>query len=412
MMPRVVERILGRRRMNPRPIVTLFRLLAEGKSPDYKAAGLCLAVLAAKVQSGEISGEQARALRERFAPKLRELLGPSANSPLRIDAAMLAVSLKEPMGLDVVRRCCQANGQPESVRLRALDALIAARDDGLLDVVAAILADRKGQSLAFRGQILGALGKLDDNRVAEVVLARYEHMEPDLQPLAIELLTQRPAWGKQLVRAIGAKKIPAGAVNVNQVRKLLASKDAELAAQVKAIWGTVREGRNPEREKVVKDMGNFLRNNRGDARVGALVFKNLCAQCHKIYGDGFDVGPDLTGNGRASFDQLLSNVFDPSLVIGAAYQATTVQTTKGRALTGLLVEDNARRVVLKLQGGKLETIPRGEIDEMSVSQVSLMPEGIEKQLKPKEIADLFAFLTLDKPPDDPAARPIPGTPWK
>jgi putative heme-binding domain-containing protein len=89
-----------------------------------------------------------------------------------------------------------------------------------------------------------------------------------------------------------------------------------------------------------------------------------------------------------------------------------VQTTKGRTLTGLVVEDNAQRVVLKLQGGKLETIPRAEIDEMSVSPVSLMPEGIEKQLKPNEIADLFAFLTLDKPPDDSAAKPIPGTPWK
>ena len=196
------------------------------------------------------------------------------------------------------------------------------------------------------------------------------------------------------------------------MRKLLASKDAELVTQVKTIWGSVREGRNPEREKLVKDMRNFLQKNRGDARAGVVVFKNLCGQCHKIHGDGVEVGPDLTGNGRASFEQLLSNVFDPSLVIGAAYQATTVETKKGRTLSGLVVEDNTQRVVLKLQGGKLETIPRGDIEEISVSPVSLMPEGIEKQLKPKEIADLFAFLALDKPPGDPSARYIPGTPWK
>ena len=65
-----------------------------------------------------------------------------------------------------------------------------------------------------------------------------------------------------------------------------------------------------------------------------------------------------------------------------------------------------------MQGGKLETIPRGDIDEIATSKVSLMPEGLEKQLKPQEIADLFAFLSLDKPPSDPAARRIPGTPWK
>ena len=300
----------------------------------------------------------------------------------------------------------------EGVRMRALDALIAARDGSVLDVASAILAARKRHRLPFREQVLSALGKLNDERVAGIVLARYEAMEPELQPRAVELLTQRTTWSKRLVQAIHAKKIPSEALNVNQIRKLLASKDAELTKDVKILWGTVREGRNPEREKVVKDMRGLLRENHGDARAGAVVFKNLCGQCHKIYGEGFDVGPDLTGNGRASFEQLLSNIFDPSLVIGAAYQATTVQTTKGRTLTGLVVEDNAQRVVLKLQGGKLETVPRAEIDEMSVSQVSLMPEGIEKQLKPKEIADLFAFLMLDKPPDDPAAKHIPGTPWK
>ena len=140
------------------------------------------------------------------------------------------------------------------------------------------------------------------------------------------------------------------------------------------------------------------------------MFKKLCAQCHKIYGEGQDVGPDLTHDGRANFDLLLSNVFDPSLVIGVAYQATNVVTVQGRSLTGLLVEDSPKRVVLKLQGGKLETIPRNDIDMLTISKVSLMPEDVEKQLKPKEIADLFAFLTLDKPPSDPTARRIPGTP--
>jgi putative heme-binding domain-containing protein len=157
-------------------------------------------------------------------------------------------------------------------------------------------------------------------------------------------------------------------------------------------------------------MRGLLKKMPGDAARGVEVYKTACAKCHKIHGQGEDVGPDITANGRADFDQLLSNVFDPSLVIGAAYQATTVATKKGQVLTGLLVEDSAQRVVLKLEGGKVETIPRGEIDEMAVSKVSLMPEGVEKTLKPQEIADLFAFLTLDKPPSDPAARKIPGTP--
>jgi putative heme-binding domain-containing protein len=64
--------------------------------------------------------------------------------------------------------------------------------------------------------------------------------------------------------------------------------------------------------------------------------------------------------------------------------------------------------VLKVQGGKLETIAREDVDAMKTSELSLMPEGLEKQLQPQEIADLFAYITLDKHPDDPTAKPIPS----
>ncbi len=153
-----------------------------------------------------------------------------------------------------------------------------------------------------------------------------------------------------------------------------------------------------------------LKDAHGDPVAGAVVFKNVCGQCHKIYGEGQEVGPDVTLNGRGSYDQLLSNVFDPSLVIGPGYQATTVATSDGRVLTGLLVEDSPQRVVLKLQGGKVETVAKSAVEESKLSPLSLMPEALEGQITPKELADLFAFITLDRPPTDLSARPLPGTP--
>src|SRR5262249_51745247 len=133
-------------------------------------------------------------------------------------------------------------------------------------------------------------------------------------------------------------------------------------------------------------------------------------QCHTIYGAGATVGPDLTSTGRASFEQLLSNVFDPSLVIGPGYQATTVVTKDGRSLTGLVTEDNGQRIVLKLPGGGQQVVPRGEVEHANAGTLSMMPEGIEALMDRKDLADLFAFLALDRPPGDPLARPIPGAP--
>ena len=116
---------------------------------------------------------------------------------------------------------------------------------------------------------------------------------------------------------------------------------------------------------------------------GNAVFKRLCAQCHTIYGEGGHVGPDITANGRASFEQLLSNVFDPSLVIGPSYQVTTVVTKDGRNLTGLIAEDNEQRVVLRLPGEGQESVPRNNVKYTRVSKLSMMPEGIENLLPRK-----------------------------
>ncbi|MCH8829932.1 MAG: c-type cytochrome [Planctomycetes bacterium] len=271
-----------------------------------------------------------------------------------------------------------------------------------------ILDNPQGNSIAFRGQLLIELGRLKDDRTADYVLKTYKKLEPELQPRAIELLTQRVNWSKQLLAAIGRKQVSANAINLNQARRLLAFKNADLTKLVRKHWGVIRDGRDPKRAQYVAQWKRFIRKNRGDPLRGEKVFYKVCGQCHKMYGKGSEVGPDITRNGRNSFDQLLSNVFDPSLVIGSSYRAYTVATKKGRILTGLLVENSPQRIVLKVQGGKTETIARGDIELAKESTVSLMPEQLEKQLKPAEIADLFAFITLDKHPSDKSARQLPG----
>jgi putative heme-binding domain-containing protein len=241
-----------------------------------------------------------------------------------------------------------------------------------------------------------------------MVVQAFAKLPAELKPRAVELLTERPAWTKALLDAIAEKQIPAAALNVTQLRRLQQSKDPELVARIRAIWGTIRDRRNPQRERIVEQVRRSIRRTPGNPVAGQAVFAKLCAQCHKMYGQGQEVGPDITSNGRNDFDQLVSNVFDPSLVIGPGYQATTIATADGRVLTGLLAEDGKDRVVLKIQGGKIETIPREQVEEIKTAEVSLMPEEIEKQLSTQEVADLFAFLCLDKPPSEPSARPLPG----
>jgi putative heme-binding domain-containing protein len=382
-------------------LVGLLELVIEA---DADTARSCLRTLAEKIRSGEVDAATTGELKKRLAEPLGKIVAKPAD-PLAADAALLAALWNDAAATKSVQALAGDKGAPVDHRQLALQTLVFAKDPAALKLAATMLADAKAQRAA-----LLALSRSDDPALADTVLECYQALGPELQPQAIELLTQRAAWARSLVGQIAAKRVPASALNVNQVRKLVSLGDKELADAVSRHWGTIREGRDPAREQLVGQMREMLAKTPGDPHRGIAVFNKLCGQCHKIHGQGQEVGPDITANGRASYEQLLSNVFDPSLVIGASYQARTVRDVDGLVITGLVVEDNEQRVVLKVQGGKLETIARDEIDVMKQSELSLMPEGIEKQLQPQEIADLFAFITLDRHPDDKQARPIPGTP--
>jgi len=404
LMPRAAERLLGRQQFEAKPVADLFTLLRD----DSPQAGRdVLAVLAAKVQTGELKGEKLDSLKSALFEPLTPVLTGGTNHPLGQDAALLAVSWGDTRGLPQVRRAFANRTAPADQRLKALQSLISAKDDGLLETLATVLSG-KDQGADFISQVLPAIGRIEDPRVAGVVLAAYANLAADQQPRAIELLTQRATWARQLLEAVRDKKIAATAINLNQARRLKELKDEELTTLLTTHWGQVREGRDPGREQYIASMKSLIRKTPGDALAGEKAFKKVCAQCHKLYGEGAEVGPDITRNGRNDFTQLLSNVFDPSLVIGAGYRSYTVVTNGGRVLNGLLAEESPQRVVLKVQGGKQEIIPREEIDEIKVSEISLMPEQLEKQLSQQEIIDLFAFITLDKHPSDPSARRLPG----
>jgi putative heme-binding domain-containing protein len=410
---RAIERILDSRQVEPSVIGMLITRTSPGA--DRRQV---LDLLSARIREGKLPPAIGAVARQEVAQLLENVV-PGAPLTFSLQYQVFLAYFDHGASLKETWKIARSPAKPtgfgtrddwEEMRIRAFNAILHRKIQGSIHpLVAGILAENnRSSSIDFRGKVLDSLGSLDDPELAPIVLKAFPVMSRDLKPRAIELLTQRPSWFKALVAAIDDKRIPATAINVNQLRQLQNTKDPEISRLVKSHWGTIREGRNPDREGVVRQMRNLVRATTGDPVAGQAVFSKLCAQCHKIYGQGQEVGPDITANGRNDFEQLLSNVFDPSLVIGPGNQATTVAMNDGRVLTGLVAEDGKDRVVLKLQGGKLETIPRDQIDQVKISNVSLMPEDLDKQLTPREITDLFAFLCLDKPPSDPTSKALPG----
>jgi putative membrane-bound dehydrogenase-like protein len=405
LLPRAADRILSTSKPDTLAVAELVKLLLSTEATDG-SADRCLQLLTARIRSGEISGDSLASIRKELEESLNSAMKANASRPSTLSAIELAASLKMEDAINRARQLVPQTND-EAVELRLVNALVTAGSaDGLTFAEKILGSDRSAE---VRRRAVQAIGRIGTAASTSALISQLPNLPADVQPAAIEALTDRADSATELLGLVRDGKMLSTLINANQAQKMLSLKSQPLADLVTKHWGIVRTERDPARVELIARMRNELRTSNGDPVAGRVVFKRLCAQCHKMYGEGAEVGPDITRNGRASFEQLLSNVFDPSLVIGSAYQGLTVVTKEGRVVYGLPAEDSPQRVVLKVQGDKQEIIARGDIDEVVPSKLSLMPEGIEKQLQPKELHDLFAFITLDKPPEDPSARLLAGS---
>src|SRR5207247_1787893 len=151
--------------------------------------------------------------------------------------------------------------QTEATRLQALDALVAFRDPELLTALPQLLSSNAPN---FIQRVFVVLGRVEDTKLADVILGAYPKLAPELQPLAIDLIMQREPWARKLLDAVLANKLPKSVLNANHLRKILDSNDRDALWAVEKAFGKIREERNPEREKVVAEMGAYFRGHLGD----------------------------------------------------------------------------------------------------------------------------------------------------
>jgi putative heme-binding domain-containing protein len=128
----------------------------------------------------------------------------------------------------------------------------------------------------------------------------------------------------------------------------------------------------------------------------ALFAATNCFACHRYDNEGGAVGPDLTQlAGRFSAREILESVVEPSKVISDQYQAVTIVTEDGKAVTGRIVNLSNNNLMVStnmLDPGSLTTVDARLVDSITPSKVSMMPEGLLNVLNEDEVRDLIAYL--------------------
>lgn len=397
----VAQRAIRMLLPHSRSQVTAFSALLEQGirlGGDSLLLRYCLQALAEDIHNGTPTGGMNG--RDLFAPDVREALTALTERDDEVGITTMAILIgwHDATVAQRARRLVSDARKPLALRLRLLKALAGAQSDGVLDLCASVL-NAPDESTELRREAIASLQGIDRPEVGPLLLAVWPALNPELRNVAIGVLSSRLPWAHDLLKAVDEGRIPRTMLNTNHVRQMLRHEQPELTAAIHRSWGRLREERSPDRQRVLRRMAAVVNEGRGDPANGQLMFKKHCYQCHQIYGAGMDIGPDLTGNGRADLEQILSNVLDPNLVIGSGYIARTVWTRDGQVFNGIPVEDSPERIVLKIAGTtQPQVIPRSEIDKLRTSEISLMPEDLEAGLTEQEFRDLIAFLLTAEPP--------------
>jgi putative heme-binding domain-containing protein len=210
---------------------------------------------------------------------------------------------------------------------------------------------------------------------------------------AIQSLVSRPAYASALLDAMEAGGIPRQDVSIFAARQVLNFKDARLAERLDKVWGVIRPTAKDKVALLAKyrTLATPLDLQKADRAQGRAVYNKTCANCHTLFDAGGKIGPDLTGSQRTNPDYILGELLDPGAVVARDYQLSVIETSAGRIINGIVVQDTGQTVVVQTQNERI-TLAKADITEQRVLPQSMMPEGMLAQLSDTEIRNLLAYL--------------------
>jgi putative membrane-bound dehydrogenase-like protein len=358
--------------------LTLVRELAQlaGRSKD--PAQIRLALYALSRMSSSDGGQRVQRA---------GLLGMAA--ALKRNGTSLEEAI-EPLGknqfaaLNSVPRLAVDEKQPEPTRREAVELL------GHLPGSGGVLL-KLAQEDPVAGVRLAAIAALSGQAAVapwKDLLSRLSGESPTIRRAVLDAVLTRADRTALLLDEIEAGRVKASGLDRAHVNLLLTRGMAEQKARAAKLLEDAIPG---DRKKVLADYQVAL-TLQADANRGREVFKKSCIACHRVADLGVNVAPDIADSRTKTPAQLLTDVLQPNRAIDANYVGYTVLTSDGRSLTGILVAETGASITLRQQEGKTVMLLRSEIEQIQSTGLSLMPEGLEKDIPPQAMADLISFL--------------------
>ncbi|MDB5308468.1 MAG: dehydrogenase [Gemmataceae bacterium] len=325
-------------------------------------------------------------------------LAASDMPEVRTRAEALAVLFGNQKAIADLRARMVDAAAPPAARAAAIELLARRKIDGLPAVLHGLLGDP-----AVRGAAVRALAGFPDDKTPEKILAAYPTFGPAEKTDAVQTLVSRVAWTNALLDVVEKGGVPRADIPAAAARQVLALNDKALAGRLEKAWGKIQPASKERVALIAKWKGVLTPDSvkTADKSIGRVLFAKHCGACHKMFGEGGDVGPDLTGSQRANLDYLLENVLDPSAVVPREYQVTNFTLADGRLVSGIILRETPDGLTVRTANDTV-LIAKTDIEVRKPTSQSIMPEGLLDSLKPDEARHLIAYL------GHPEQVPLPG----
>ncbi len=319
------------------------------------------------------AGGRAAALRRRFA---KTTAGQTEK--------MLASFLQEAASTAVNDEAVPA------ARVQAIRSLMMEPYERAQSVLEELLEPQQPQAVQLAA--LTTLSKFSAPDVSKLILSAWRGLSPTVRREASAAILSRNAWAKSLIEAIEEGQLQANDIDVATGQRLMKHKDAEIRKLAEQL---LTNRSNSQRAETLAAYQGVL-DLQGNPERGREVFRKRCSICHRRENFGHEIGPDLATVINRGPEAMLISILDPNREVNPKYLQYIAITSDGRSVAGVITADTAAGITLSRDEGKSETIARADIEELQSTGVTLMPEGLEKEIDQQMMANLIAYLRSGK----------------
>ncbi len=290
---------------------------------------------------------------------------------------------------------------PVSVRSELIKQLGATEDP---KVVGALLKVISGSSdSALKRVALLQLARFDDPKIATTILGRYGSSLPaehGVRSTAERVLAGRPEWAKLMLDKVDLAVVKDRDVSPDIVQLMMAHGDKEINKRVAEHWPGIAAGSGGiDLLKESARIKKVLAKGGGDPAKGKEVFAARCMVCHKLFGEGGEIGPDLTGYERHNPEFWIHGIVNPSLEIREEFVQFIASMNDGRMVAGLVTDQNPQTVTLRDVANQKSVLARADMKKLQASKISLMPPGLLIGVDDDDLRDFFAYIMAKTKPE-------------